>query len=400
MTDAAPVSWLAFARLAYQALRMQVTDPAFEWAQPGTDRAIGALKFECSFGARNAALDADESSIGEAERMIEVWTAVLEKTLKSNGNALDPRITAARAHACNRCGAIELEPCAPAHDGEREPGDWCHPERGMASVGDAEGSDRRAALAWARSCIERSGPDFPADRRAVHVARGVLELAADRQRFKEERFGMLGMVDGRFAQRLADRELQQRSQQMPPLQNVPLHSDGLPMRRVPRGDTSPWPWPLLDAAQVRRSMSLFGQYRTEDYPRPNNRETVARRIVDRARELGIDWRAFLRMHPDLNRRRDERTVEFSLPARTGRAPGAAIAEVITGMPMLGHGELVQLSNGRYRYTPVETDFADDGRLLLRVAAPHTGNVTITIAADGKLTASDGSDADYVNTVML
>lgn len=196
-------SWLAAARLAYQSLRCQVDELELEWASPGTDRVCGSLKFEASLGAFKACQDEDAAGVGEAERMIEVWTAVLKKALVAEQDgplAPPPEL----CDPCDACGAPAGAWCSPTHAGEREPIGWTHPNRGAVAVTDRS-ADARKALAWARRAAyapEQTGPSTE----LAAVARGILQLAGDRQRLKEERFGMSGGMSGGALSNLAQRD--------------------------------------------------------------------------------------------------------------------------------------------------------------------------------------------------
>lgn len=101
---------------------------------------------------------------------------------------------------CPTCGAAVGSACEPTHAGERAPGRWVHPQRSERDP-DALPGDRQVALRWSLENV--NGPAQLSRELHLSIKRGICALAADRQRFKAERFALAGGMDRHGAVRQA-----------------------------------------------------------------------------------------------------------------------------------------------------------------------------------------------------
>lgn len=194
MTPLGPTDWAALAKLAMLVRCGDARIEQFQDIQPRSGRDRFELEFSVAFAAVGAPSDPAEL----AEYLGLAYIEQAEELLA----AADASSPIEWGLACPTCGAKQGAACEPIHAGERAPGRWCHPTRGERDLG----TYARVAMDFARrveadpigssACVE----DY------VELARGIRQLAAERQAFKAERFGGRAIAGGMGGHRNPDRD--------------------------------------------------------------------------------------------------------------------------------------------------------------------------------------------------
>lgn len=194
-------AWVALARVADEAVRRGLDlaiNPTWATPKPGTTDDLVLVLL--GFGRENAVppTPEHEEAVQLAERMSVMWAErAIAWAVPGSGTYQHPS-------PCNVCGVTAGAPCRPTHAGERDPGQWTHPERGLASEAREV---HHAAVAEAQLMLR--DPNY-SDRvkavcRGLVAANLAIERAAARDRLRGK-MANFGIARGMGARELVERQ--------------------------------------------------------------------------------------------------------------------------------------------------------------------------------------------------